>query len=342
MRKLIFIGTLLFSVAVQSCSKDNCFDSSACNYDPEGDMSIYQAVAGNGDPSPVCEYGNNSQGRTHWYQDSDGDGLGIYDVSIYQCDQPLGYVANDHDADLVVDPKQRAIVTYVGSTSSFLCGAYGAPTKIHMEQTYGSDVVLLNVQYNDLISPLGSFGSEFGSVFLSSISNTVVPQVYFSAANYAMVNRSLTVSQSENNNAADTAINACLSSTLEVGIAAKAIKVGNCITVFTLSKFYEALGEHYIGIYLLEDGVMAIQQNSLTGPAISSHENVIRSAATYENRLGVQSIGSSFSVNQIVSGKNYLYIPEDTGVNANLQVAVVIFKANQAYGISNAVIVDVN
>jgi hypothetical protein len=80
------------------------------------------------------------------------------------------------------------------------------------------------------------------------------------------------------------------------------IKDGNRINVFTLSKFYVALGDYYIGVYLLEDGDMAVQQNSLTGPNIISHENVICTIAINEYRLGVQSMGSYFIANQVVSG----------------------------------------
>jgi hypothetical protein len=63
---------------------------------------------------------------------------------------------------------------------------------------------------------------------------------------------------------------------LEVGVAAKATASGNTITINTLSKFYMALGEHYIGVYLLEDRVMANQAGSSDG--VSSHENVLRTA----------------------------------------------------------------
>jgi hypothetical protein len=81
------------------------------------------------------------------------------------------------------------------------------------------------------------------------------------------------------------------------------IKDGNCINVYKLSKFYVVLGDYYIGVYLLEDGVMAVQQNSLTGPNIISHENVIYTIAINEYRLGVQSMGSYFTANQVVSGE---------------------------------------
>jgi len=36
---------------------------------------------------------------TMWYEDADGDGLGNPNVSISDCDQPTGYVANNNDTD---------------------------------------------------------------------------------------------------------------------------------------------------------------------------------------------------------------------------------------------------
>lgn len=37
--------------------------------------------------------------ETTWYQDADSDGLGNPDISIMDCDQPLGYVSNYNDDD---------------------------------------------------------------------------------------------------------------------------------------------------------------------------------------------------------------------------------------------------
>ena len=58
---------------------------------------------------------------------------------------------NDEDSsvNLEVVKRQRATVTYVGATWCPPCGAYGDPTKEHMESTFGSDVVILNVQSGD-------------------------------------------------------------------------------------------------------------------------------------------------------------------------------------------------
>ncbi|NJB72525.1 beta-glucanase (GH16 family) [Saonia flava] len=37
--------------------------------------------------------------KTNWYQDSDGDGLGNPQVSVSECEKPLGYVSNNDDMD---------------------------------------------------------------------------------------------------------------------------------------------------------------------------------------------------------------------------------------------------
>jgi hypothetical protein len=242
-------------------------------------------------------------------------------------------------ADLKVVAKQRAIVTYVGATWCGPCGAYGDPTKKHIENAFGSDVIILNVQYIDAISSSNSFGPKFGNVFQNFVSSNGIPYIYFSAANYTMKHRGFSSSASVNNNTANTDVNACLSSTLEVGVAAKATASGNTITINTLSKFYMALGEHYIGVYLLEDRVMANQAGSSDG--VSSHENVLRTAVNTSTTLGLESIGASFTANQKVSGSYTLTIPSSVVNKANLQVAVVVYRSNTPNGISNAVLIDV-
>jgi len=49
-------------------------------------------------PDPDC--GNETcTTPTTWYQDSDGDGLGNSNVTLVECEQPIGYVDNDDDCD---------------------------------------------------------------------------------------------------------------------------------------------------------------------------------------------------------------------------------------------------
>ncbi len=329
--KLMFSAVAVLAVSMQSCSKDDdkvkgCTDASACNFDSTA-----------GEDDGTCTF------ATTWYQDLDGDGLGNGAVSVSNCDQPTGYVSNGSDpADLVVVAKQRSVVTYVGATWCPPCGAYGEPTKEHMETTYGSDVVILNVQSGDAISSSSAFGPGFGNVFQSFVGSTGIPHCYWSAANHTMTHDGYYSSQPYNNSEADSHVNACLGSTLEVGVAAEATIDGSVVSVNTMAEFYAAAGQHYIGVYLLEDGVMASQQSSIAATAVTSHENVIRAAANSSNSLGNETMGTSFTANQTVSGNYTITVPSSVVNSANLQVAVVIYKANQADGISNAVIVDVN
>ena len=252
---------------------------------------------------------------------------------------------NDDDSlvNLEVVKRQRATVTYVGATWCPPCGAYGDPTKEHMESTFGSDVVILNVQKGDAISSAGEFGPTFGSVFQSFVGTTGIPHAYWSGANVAMDHRGFYSNNSANANEADANIDAILSDVnVSVGIAASATNSGDsAVTINTKTKFYSALGEHYIGVYLLEDGVMANQSISQSPDAITAHNNVIRYSAFDGNSLGAQSIGTSFTADQEVTGS--YTIPLWSGWNiSNLQVAVVIWNSTNADGISNSIIVDVN
>lgn len=329
MKKIQLIAAVagLIVVTMQSCSKEKegCVDSLACNFDSE-------AEADDGS----CTY------ALTWYQDLDGDGLGNPHSTTTDCTQPAGYVDNSGDgADIVVSATQRAVVTYVGATWCPPCGAYGDPTKKYMESTHGSNVVILNVQSGDAISSSSEFGPKFGGVFNTFVSNNGIPHAFYSAANYSMTHRGFYTSASSNNSAADNDINSIKASTLEVGVAASATISGNTVTVKTLSKFYTAAGQHYIGVYLLEDGVMATQKSSIAPDAITDHNNVVRTAAYTGNTLGIESMGTSFTLNQQVAGS--YTIPVSTGWNkSKLQVAVVVWKSNIADGISNAIIVNVN
>ena len=249
---------------------------------------------------------------------------------------------DDSSVNLEVVKRQRATVTYVGATWCPPCGAYGDPTKEHMESTFGSDVVILNVQSGDAISSAGEFGPNFGGAFQDFVGSNGIPHAYWSSANVAMDHRGFYSDNNANATAADANINAILSNVnVSVGVAASATISGDTVTVETLTKFYSNQGEHYIGVYLLEDSVMANQSISGSPDAITAHNNVIRLSAFQGNLLGSQSIGTSFTANQEVLGS--YSIPYFSGWNSsNLQVAVVIWNSTQADGISNSIIVDVN
>jgi len=335
--QLVLTAALLITVTMQSCSKkeQGCVDTAACNFDADADEN-----------DGTCTYG------TTWFQDLDGNGLGDASVSVERCDQPPGYVSNSLDglvdptdpagSGLTVSKTQRAVVTYVGATWCPPCGANGDPAKIYMETTYGSDVVVLNVQSGDAISAAGTFGPNFGSVFQTSVGSTSIPHAYWSGANVAMDHRGFYSSASSNNSAADANITAIIGGTPEVGIAAKASISGSTVTVETLAKFYQAGSEHFIGVYLVEDGVMATQQISGQSAASTSHENVMRAASFTGNDLGAESMGTAFTLDQEVSKDYTITIPGTVLDNANLQVAVVVWKTDLADGISNAILVDVD
>lgn len=70
--------------------------------------------------------------ETTWYQDADSDGLGNPNISILDCDQPLGYVNNNNDDDDTPGPLDQVINTVI--TSDFIGETY--PLNIFLPAGY--------------------------------------------------------------------------------------------------------------------------------------------------------------------------------------------------------------
>ena len=323
--QIVLAAACLVMFTMQSCSKkeEGCNDSSACNFNADAEEN-----------DGSCTY------ATKWYADADGDGLGDASSSVEACDKPSGYVSNSNaPTGPVVAKKQRAVVTYVGATWCPPCGAYGDPTKIYMEDTYGEDVVILSVQSGDDISQSGAFGPKFGNVFQSARNVSSIPHIYYSGSDFTMVDQGFYGSAATNNSNADASVTAIMALDPEVGVAAEASIEGNVVTVNTASKFYAAGGEHFIGVYLMEDNV----QNSQAGSSSTDHDNVMRAgASTGSGSLGTVSLGTSFTANQEVRGTYTINVPNTVVDNANLKVAVVVWSSDDAEGVSNAILVHMD
>ncbi len=248
---------------------------------------------------------------------------------------------NGQTSNLTVMKRQRATVTYVGATWCPPCGAYGDPAKASMESTHGNDVVILNVQSGDAISLQTAFGPKFGRAFQNSVGSTGIPHGYWSGANFDMVHRGFSTSASSNSSLANSNISSIIANDPDIGIAAAAKMTNDTIDIETLTKFYKASANTYIGVYLLEDGVEETQKISGAADEVTSHENVVRTATYTGNDLGVQSIGTSFSENQEVVGKYKITIPGTVLDKTKLQIAVVVWENDQPNGISNSILVDV-
>ena len=211
-----------------------------------------------------------------------------------------------------------------------------------MESAFPDDVIILNSQSGDAITTSSEFGYGFGNEFQSFASVGSIPHAYWSGHQYTMNHRGFYTSASANNSAADADINAIKAKIPEVGLGAFASKSGNTITVKTKSVFYNAVSAtRYIGVYLLEDGVLALQQMSTGTAQTTEHNNVVRATANSSTGpLGLTSMGSSFTINQEVNG-TYTITANSAWNSSHLQVAVVVWEGNAANNISNSVLVNV-
>ncbi|MGB0887947.1 MAG: Omp28-related outer membrane protein [Vicingaceae bacterium] len=358
---IVLAGGLL--TTMQSCSKEEikgCTDAEACNFNPEANLENgsctyatewYKDLNGDGYGNPYASIldCNQPHGYTTarcnpltFFQDLDGDGLGNPEVSRIECDSIEGYVSNSDDKiDLIPDFTQRAIMTYQGATWCGPCGANGDPTKEHLETNFGTNIIILNCQSGDAISSSSSFGNQFGDMFANSFSPAIgsIPHAYMSAANHAMTEAGFSSSSTQ----FDNEVNTILATAAKVGIAANVSLASGVVTVNTSVRFVSASGQHYLGVYLLEDGVMEDQVISGSPNAVTAHNNVLRAASsTAVGALGIESMGTTFAADEIVDETYTITVPSTVVNSANLQVAVVVWDGPTADKISNAIILDVD
>ena len=361
--QLLLVLAVSLLMTMQSCSKDEsegCIDAEACNFNPEAELAdgscIYASdwfldLDGDGYGNSTLIISDCSQpvGYTQgmcqlitFWADEDNDGLGDPNNSTLVCDTVEGYVSNNADyVDEVPPLKQRAVIVYQGATWSGESGAVGDPTKTYLEQTYGEDVIILNCQSADSITSATAFGTLFGAQFSTFYTPVItsLPHCYFSAANYAMTEHGFTSSTTQFNGIVDQV----LVSAAKVGVLAIASLEAGVVTVHTSTKFASAAGEHFLGVYLLEDGVMEEQVIDGSANTVTAHNNVLRGvSSTASGSLGIESIGATFVADQIVENTYTIPVPLTVGDISKLQIGVVVWDGSTADKISNGILIDVN
>jgi hypothetical protein len=358
---VVILSVLL--ITVQSCSKDEstgCDDAVACNFNSEAELNDGSCIYasdwfldlngdGYGNSNLILTDCNQPVGYTKgkcdlqtFYKDEDEDGLGDPNNIVLACNSVLGYVRDDTDnIDAIPVLKQRAVIVYQGATWCGPCGANGDPTKKHLEETYGTDVIILNCQSGDEISDAAAFGPLFGGQFANFFTPAIssIPHCYFSAANYVMTDHGFATDETQ----FDAKVEEVLATNPKVGISAVTAIESGVVTIHTSIIFSTAADEHYMGIYLLEDGVMNEQVITGSDNEITEHNNVLRAASSSASGdLGIESLGNAFVADEIVSNTYTITVPSTVLDNSKLQIGVVVWSGSSADKISNGIIVDVN
>lgn len=285
--------------------------------------------------------------ETTFYQDSDGDGKGNSAETLTACEQPEGYVANGDDDDDKLGAKnvQRAILCYNGATWCGPCGSRGEPAKEYIEEHYGDDkVIILNSQSVDPISPQGSFGAHFTGYVAYVMTNgaqAYLPWFYWLAHGYTPSDHG--APEVGDNEIIDATIAEILASEPAIEVGALATLSGSTVNVEVELHFLEDFSSsNYIGVYLMEDGVMAVQAG-ITSSLPVPHNNVLRAATNYtyqQNWAGTEAIGTATADEE--KRLSYSLTVDPSWDSSNLQVAVIVYENSSVTSISNGVLVDVN
>jgi hypothetical protein len=217
--------------------------------------------------------------------------------------------ANEDDGSCVKpEQKKRTMVLNFSSLGCGNCGSYGNPTLTSAYTTFPNDVVPIKATIGD------DLYCSIGILLLPDYGTVSTP--YFAVGNtkavyYTDVN---SVIPSE------------IAGTPYAGLAGIFSVSGSTISVKTQVKFYSAAtGEYYLAVYLMENGISAIQSGAGTSPII--HNKLLRGNAVGNYAHG-EIIGSSSIASGTIINKTYTASVNSAWNSANIYAALVLWKKN--------------
>ena len=311
---LLSIACLLL-IGLYSCKKPTgCIDPLACNYDPDAKKDD-----------------GSCQGKSIWYADVDGDGLGNPSDTTSSCTQPVGYVDNGDDLlDAVIEKKAMGLITKMTATWCGPCGSWGWTLFEDIISGVSNEALIMGV-YSPASSELTNataeqWGNDFNAQGWPSFCVNGKNRTEYSSTGGIFT--STTASNCINASDSTAGTNPLAAMTYQ-----KIIN-GSTLTVNTATKFYANLsGQYYLGAYIVEDGVIADQSGD-AGPG-ASHHFVLRGSMD-GNVYGTLIKGGSVEANETIE-QTFTMELDASWVTENITVGLVLWnQVNGSYLFMNA------
>ena len=233
--------------------------------------------------------------------------------SISGCMNPeaLNYnssATEDDGSCVITEQKKRTIVLNFSSLDCGNCGAYGNPALTSAYTTFPNDVVPIKATIGDTLY------CSVGILLVSGYGSVSTP--------YFVVGNTNNVYYADVNSIIPTEI----SGTPEAGLAGVFSVSGSTISVKTQVKFFSATtGEYYLAVYLMENGISAVQSGAGTSPII--HNKVLRGNAVGNFAHG-EIIGSTNIATGTIINKTYTTAVNPAWNSSNMYAALALWKKN--------------
>lgn len=218
----------------------------------------------------------------------------------------LASATEDDGSCVLPEQKSRTIVINFTSLTCGNCGSYGIPALISAYTNFPDDVIPLKVNTGDELScsvgMLLSFSYNYSSIPYFVVGNQ--EGVFYSDLNSTIAGQ--------------------IGGTCNAGLAGVFSVSGSTISIKTQVKFYAAdQGEYYLAVYLMEDGLSAIQSGQGSAPYI--HNKVLRGNAVGNSAHGELITNQNVPAGTIIN-KTYTAQVLDTWNPSNMYAALVLWK----------------
>ncbi len=260
----------------------------------------------------------------NWYEDADGDGLGNPNVTLFQCEQPDGYVEDNSDPiDKEVQRNKVPFLMKISGETCPPCGGWGWTAwedlsskfwgKGFCMTTYGTFVSNGNFRGQELDAAAGGSAviQAFQDRFWSSGSK---PSFYANVAD-------------NGTSAADAETDATNSLTDVPDVAAvlEATIEGEQLTVTSEVEFFDDMpGDYVLGAYLIEDKVVGYQAG-YSDPNNAPHHFVMRGSMSEGKPWGEQIVTGGATAGEKHTKTFTVTIP--SGYNKeNLSYGVIVWR----------------